>query len=208
MIAATKKLDECWLAHYLNEFYPKEPTHSVADNPRKNSLAYHVVQAEKSEFLRDAAAIAPRMCDVFCWIDFGIFSVPGVTLQVIREFLVRAQDEQAIAIPGCWSDDYVYDDNNPCWRWCGGVLVVPKRYVSDLDAAMKREYVNWLHRTNNISWEINVLSRIERQGTDLPLWHYVADHNETLFTNYRQTEFADERRSQPYRGGRQPHQAF
>ena len=74
-------------------------THSVADNPKKNSLAYHIVQAQKTEWLVCGAMVDP-MADVFFWIDYGIFHVPGVTSHIIREFLKRANNEQTIAIPG------------------------------------------------------------------------------------------------------------
>ena len=121
------KLDQCWLYQYLH-WRKRDFTHSVADNPAKNSIPYHVVQAQKSEWLVDAAFSNPNV-DVLCWIDYGIFSIPGVTGAIIRDFLMRAANEQTIAIPGCWGSDYKYDDSQPCWRFCGGVLVVPRQYV-------------------------------------------------------------------------------
>ena len=52
-----------------------------------------------------------------CWgvCDFGIFSIPGVT-EILWEFMYRAQNERVISIPGCWSRNYKYDDEWPCWR--------------------------------------------------------------------------------------------
>ena len=179
-------LDSCWLFNYL-QWRGGKFTHSVADNPQKNSVAYHIVQAQKSEFLLGAAENNPQP-DVFVWIDFGIFHLPGVTGTVIKEFLQRAESEQAIAIPGCWDPDFKYEDSHPCWRFCGGLMVVPRKFVMALDIAMKYEYMRWLAHTNNLSWEVNTLARLERLEKHLPLWWYKADHDAQMFTGYKVSE--------------------
>jgi hypothetical protein len=142
------------------------------------------VQAQKSEWLAEAALANPE-ADPLVWIDFGIFHLPGVTGEIIMNFLARAATEKSIAIPGCWEKDYIYSDDNPCWRFCGGVMVVPRQYVMQFDQAMKREYARWLEQTNNLSWEVNTLARVEREVLEAPIWWYKADHNETMFTAYR-----------------------
>ena len=200
LLSRMETLENCWLYQYIGHTYggypPKNLTHSVADNPKKNSLAYHIVQAQKTEFLVDAAEAIGMQPDVYVWIDYGIFHVPGVTPQIIKEFLFRARDEQTIAIPGCWGENYIYDDLQPCWRFCGGVMVVPRDYVVALDNAMKQEYADWMRRRHNVSWEVNMLAQVERKHPELPIWWYQADHNETIFTNYRATEYADANRHQ------------
>jgi hypothetical protein len=190
LLVAEQDLDDCWLFKYLTE-HKLKPTHSVADNPRKNSLAYHIVQAEKTELLYAAATVDP-FTKVFVWIDYGIFHIPGITEQIIRDFLDRAESEQAIAIPGCWhKDDFVYDDHWPCWRFCGGVMVVPACYAESFHFAMVNEYGRWLGETNNVSWEVNTLARLEQQDPVFPVWWYQADHDKSIFTHYRSTEYAD-----------------
>ena len=176
----------CWLYQYLTRRYPDDHgvNHSIADNPEKNSLAYHIVMAQKTEWLETAARM--NDADVFVWIDFGIFHVPGVTVEIIDAFLDRADGERSITIPGCWEkDQFEYNDSWPYWRFCGGVWIVPRQYVAPLNRAMKREYVRWLEQTNNVSWEVNTLARLEKNDKDFPVWWYKADHNETLFTNYK-----------------------
>jgi hypothetical protein len=191
VLSAKGDLEHCWLYGHLRETDPAAIRHSIADNPSKNSLAYHIVQAQKTEFLEVAAYVDP-VADVFVWIDYGIFHVPGVTQAIIDNFLDRADSEQAIAIPGCWQkDEHPYDDEWPYWRFCGGVMVVPRRFVGPFNEAMKREYVRWFKKTGNISWEVNTLARLEKQDPDFPVWWYRADHDSTLFTNYRATEHAD-----------------
>jgi hypothetical protein len=189
MLLAKGDLNKCWLYQYLLDTFPPEHviTHSVSDNPKKNSLAYHIVQAQKTEWLETATHV-DTSSDVFVWIDYGILHVPGVTVEIIDAFLDRADSERAIAIPGCWTSNYQYDDAHPCWRFCGGVMVVPRKFVESFNVAMKSEYIGWLQKTNNISWEVNVLARLEKNIPNFPVWHYMADHNKTMFTNYRATE--------------------
>lgn len=181
-------LEQCWLYRYLNE-HDIEFTCSVADNPQKNTPAYMVVQAQKSEWLAAAAEYRPA-ADVLVWLDAGIFHIPGVTSRIIEDFIRRAATEQAIAIPGCWDRDYEYDDLYPMWRFCGGTLVVPRKYVVAFDAAMKAEYKRWLRLTGNLSWEVNTLARLEKANV-LPIWQYRANHDHTMFTNYQSGENAD-----------------
>ena len=190
-------LEDCWLYKYL--FHRKKRfTHSIADNPRKNSVAYHCVQAQKSEWLAEAANqfLPGREPDVLVWIDFGIFSIPGVTEKILWEFMYRAQNERVISIPGCWSRNYKYDDEWPCWRFCGGVWVVPFEYAEILDVVMKDEYKRHLKETDNLSWEVNTLARVEQRHPGIPIWHYKANHDASMFVNYRRTEYADGKQAQ------------
>jgi hypothetical protein len=198
LLLAEGDLNKCWLYEYLYAHYddPSEFSHSIADNPQKNSLAYHVVQAQKTEWLVTAAMVDPT-ADVFVWIDYGIFHVPGVTGRIIEEFLQRAENERTIAFPGCWEKGtFKYDDAWPCWRWCGGTIIVPREYVDRLNTAMKHEYIRWLNETGNISWEVNTLARVEHLEPDLPFWFYKADHNASMFTNFQRGEDADGKQAQ------------
>jgi hypothetical protein len=204
VLSAKGDLAKCWLFEHLKQEYDLDTAHfsySIADNPSKNSLAYHIVQAQKTEWLEVASIVDP-FSDVFVWIDYGIFHVPGVTSQIIDAFLERADSEQAIAIPGCWGkDDYEYRDDWPCWRFCGGVMVVPRKFIGPFNVAMKSEYVRWLKQTNNVSWEVNTLARLEQEDPDFPVWWYgPCDHDQTMFTKYRTTESADGLQTAEVRG--------
>jgi len=203
ILSAKGDLAKCWLLEHLKQKYDLDTAHfsySIADNPQKNSLWYHIVQAQKTEWLEVAAIVDP-FSDVFVWIDYGIFHVPGVTAAIIDAFLERADSEQAIAIPGCWGkDEHEYNDDWPCWRFCGGVMVVPRKFIGPFNVAMKSEYVRWLDKTKNISWEVNTLARLERVDPDFPVWWYRANHDSTLFTNYRATESADGLQTAEVRG--------
>src|SRR3954463_1400145 len=175
ILFAKGELERCWLyQHLFNEYKPETYSCSASDNPAKNTLSYHIVIAQKTEWLEVASYLDPQ-ADVFVWIDYGIFHIPGVTAEIIADFLRRVENEKAIVIPGCWEKDaYIYNDKHPCWRFCGGLMVVPREHIKTFNAAVKGEYIRWLKETGNISWEANTLARLERQKPDLPLWWYHA----------------------------------
>jgi hypothetical protein len=184
LMALEMKLTDCWLYQWLN-WRGEEFTHSVSDNPKKNTPAYHIVQAQKTEFVLEAARTYRQDIEVYVWVDFGIFHLTGMNDEVLVDFLRRAKNEKSITIPGCWDKNYTYDDDHPCWRFCGGVMIVPRRYVLEFDLAMKAEYLRWIKATNRLSWEVNTLARLEKERPDLPIWWFKADHNVTMFMNYQ-----------------------
>lgn len=171
-----------WLRRFVADEAPGA-SHSVSDNPAKNTLAYHCVQHQKSEWLMQAA-VEDTDTDVFVWIDYGIFHVPGVDEDRIIAFLDKV-DGHTLAIPGCHGRVPISADH-PCWRFCGGVVVAPRRTVFDFDQRAKRAAKVHIRETNNVEWEVNTWARAEQAG--LKVAWYQADHNETMFTNYGRAE--------------------
>lgn len=177
-------LEMNWLHKYIDRFKTK-PTPSIADNAAKNTLAYHCVQHQKFAWLLKAAVEDPRP-DVYVWLDYGVGHVPGVTSDVVADFLKRVAEQATddIAIPGCWPrDPEKLDFRYPCWRFCGGVLVVPRRRVHRLYKQVKTAALKHIDLTKNVEWEVNTLARVEL-ANQLPIRWYQADHNETMFTGY------------------------
>lgn len=156
------------------------PTWSVADNPQKNTLAYHCVQYQKFQWLLEAAKLDPDP-DTFIWIDYGICHVPGVNVGVINAFLSKVRQGD-FAIPGCWPRANIRDDI-PCWRFCGGLIIVPRSSISALKNLMQAMTLLHIGKTKNVTWEVNTLARVD-QTDKLPIRWYAADHNQTMFTNY------------------------
>lgn len=172
-------IGECWLWKYINGF-PGRLSWSVADNPAKNSPAYHCVQHQKFAWLLKAAIADPSR-DTYVWLDYGIGHVPGCTVEAARDFLDRVVRDD-FAIPGCWPLEHAFNtDSFPCWRFCGGVMVVPRHKVHRLYKLVKREVLRHIAETKNLVWEVNTLARIE---ATLGVRWYQADHNETMFTGY------------------------
>lgn len=174
-----ERIGDCWLWEHIRR-NSLTPTHSIYDNPRKNTMAYHCVQHQKTEWLL-RTAMDDTKADVFVWIDYGIFHVPGITEQVILNYLERV-DDRGISVPGCWSRGPVYDQS-PSWRFCGGLVAVPRGSLMDFDQAVKKEAKRHIAETNNVSWEVNTWSRMEERG--FPFHWYSADHNQTMFTGYK-----------------------
>jgi hypothetical protein len=169
----------CWL-YKMIEALPFTPQWAVADNPKKNTLAYHCVNHEKFRWLYEASRMDQEP-DVFVWLDYGIMHVPGVTPSVINEFLERVRKDD-LAIPGCWPVGQI-DDSHPCWRFCGGLMVVPRASIQPLKNLIQAMVMLHVNVTKHVTWEVNSLARAEQTGK-VPIRWYQADHNETMFTNY------------------------
>lgn len=172
---------ETWLFKMLQDT-PFSVTPSVADNPEKNTIAYHCVQHQKFGWLLKAAIMHPAV-KTLVWMDYGIGHVPGVTPEVVNEFLDNVALDD-LAVPGCWERKYAQDNSNylfPNWRFCGGLLVVPAQRAAPLYKAVKNEVKRHVHATKNLTWEVNTLARVEKTT---PIRWYKADHDSTMFTAY------------------------
>ncbi len=166
------------------------PAVSQYDNPAKNTLAYHCVNHEKTAWLAQAAK-EDQTADIFVWVDYGIFNLPGVNNKAIFEFM-DSLDDKAIYAPGCWGPQ-VIEASFPCWRFCGSVLAVPRQYVGELDYAVREEARVHIRSTKNVEWEVNTWARVEaRRKFKLPWKWYKADHDVSMFTNCPTMEKADD----------------
>lgn len=178
---------ETWLAKLIRDkAWANSVTHSTADNPQKNTLAYMCVIHQKFAWLLKAAIMDPKP-DVFVWLDYGIGHVPGVTAAVIDDFM-KAIKPDDFAAPGCWpKQGLMINDAFPCWRYCGGAIIVPRKNLHKLYKAVKADVSKHILDTNNVSWEVNTMARIE---ATLPIRWYQADHDATMFSNYGATPCA------------------
>lgn len=174
----------------LREFVTVDMKPMTADNPEKNTIDYLCTQHQKFIWLYKAymnGATGGMHPDRYIWLDYGITHVPGVTAEIILEYL-RKQSERteadAIEIPGCWDEatrDQFMDQEFPNWRFCGGLMNVPSglapkfcvqaMVVASVYAKLKRK----------VTWEVNSLARLESLDL-LPMRWYKADHNQTMFT--------------------------
>lgn len=171
-------LRDCWLDEHTRD---KDVVHAVADNPKKNTRAYHVVQHQKTAWLMHACEIAPH-ADVLIWLDYGIFHQPGVTAARIDDFLRAVRVRPEFAIPGAWEHSSGVVDW-PDWHFCGSTIVVPREHVQGFHEAVRDVTLERLVRDNYLTWEVNDWAAVADQG-NLPIRWYKADHNQTQFTNY------------------------
>lgn len=172
------KPEELWLSKYIVKL-PFMPVPSRGDNARKNSILYHAVNHQKSTWLVQAANEDPDT-DVFVWVDYGIFNLPGVNNQAIYEFMEKV-DDRAIYAPGCWEKPLVVEASFPCWRFAGSVIAVPRKLVDAFDYGCRVAARKHISATKNIEWEVNTWARVEATGKPKIHW-YKADHNVSLFT--------------------------
>jgi hypothetical protein len=172
------RVEDTWLHKFVKSL--NFPVHvSAGDNPEKNTLAYHCVNHQKTSWLVQAADEYPD-ADVLVWVDYGIFSLPGMTNQAIYEFMERV-DDKAIYAPGCW-DHVPIEAASPCWRFCGSMIAVPRQLVDALDYQCRVTARQHIIKTKNVEWEVNTWARTEAKAK-LPLQWYKADHDVTMFNN-------------------------
>lgn len=174
------RVEDCWLYKEIMKM-PVWPKAEFADNPKKNTPAYHIVQHQKTEWL-GAASLLDKEADTFVWLDYGIMHVPGVTPDVINTFLNQIKQDD-FAIPGCWERGRSADDTQVNWRFCGGLMVVPRNMLARFSQEFKDQTLRNLRFKMKLTWEVNDLARLEK-NSDLSIRWYAADHNETMFTNY------------------------
>ncbi len=172
-------LEDCWLHKHVHD---RPVDHAVGDNPKKNSLAYHVVQHQKTAWLVSALETNPS-ADVLVWLDYGVFHQPGVTVDVVDAFLRRVRAREEISIPGCFTPTATSSIDWPDWRFCGSSLVVPRDLVISFHEAVRAVTLERLAKTGRVTWEVNDWAEVERRKM-VPIRWYKADHNATQFTNY------------------------
>lgn len=173
---------DLWLTRFVEKLPPMKPplTWAVADNPAKNTLEYHCVQHQKVEWL-SLAATMDQEADTFVWVDFGIMHLPGMNGDYLTSFLDRVKKND-FAIPGCWPKGEVQTDT-PCWRFCGGLIIVPRADIPNLSLAFKAMTRTFIRTMKKVSFEVNMLALVEQTGIPNLRW-YEADHNPTMFTHY------------------------
>lgn len=178
-------LPDCWLYAHVAD---REVVHAVADNPSKNTVAYHVVQHQKTVWLLQALDTDPD-ADVFVWLDYGIFHQPGVTAQVIDDYLRRIRHSSSVSsvtLPGARDRPYgsaAADWQFPDWRFCGCSLVVPRELVQRFHDAVREVTLERLSADGRLTWEINDWAEVERRKK-LPMHWYRGNHDQTQFTHY------------------------
>jgi hypothetical protein len=178
MIVGGGTVEETFLYQVASD---RVETHAVADNPAKNTLAYHCVMHQKFIWLWQALDTHTDQVGPLVWIDYGILHVPGVTAAVITDFLKRVVDYGVVTLPGCWPKRQEVPTDHPCWRFCGGLMVVPCSMVKPFCTMAFSTVFDRLAKTRHLDWEVNTLARLELLD-QVPIIWYQADHNETMFT--------------------------
>lgn len=178
-------IPQLWMTKFLEKLAPREPplSWSKGDNPRKNSLEFHCVQYEKFAWLQRAAD-EDGESDTFIWIDYGIFSQPGMNAEVIRGFLSRVRKDD-FAFPGCWPPNDEPIDEYPSWRFLGSLMIVPRVNMKQLFECMQASTRLYVHIMGKVTFEVNMMARVEPLLRRTPFRWYEANHDGSQFGNYR-----------------------
>ncbi len=172
-------IEDTWMFKYLRSL-PFTYTHSVGTLASKDTLAYHCITHEKTAWLVRAAEEYPEF-DIYVWVDYGIFHLPGMTTQAVVEFTEKL-DNRRLYFPGWWQQGAITAD--VCnWRFCGSMFAVPKEFVHQLDAEVRDVARKHIMATRNVEWEVNTWARLELI-TSLPIHWYRGQHMANMFTNF------------------------
>lgn len=85
-----RSVKDLWAYHLLEanpDLMPADPNPPADrfDGPA-DAVISNIVCHERFEWVRRAAELHPDV-DVFVWIDYSVFKQPGVTAEVIRDYL-------------------------------------------------------------------------------------------------------------------------
>jgi len=169
-IVYQQPLSECWLTQH------HESLGTRVVPAGKDSLAYHCVQHEKTQWL---AKTATHCVGTLIWLDYGLLDMPGVVARHIVDFYrhVDSHPPKHVTIPTAgWPTDSPIDDSRPCWICAGSVLVMPS-----LSAVWWNRECVQVATTCRPTWEVNTWAKVARKHPD-QVQFYAADHNATLLT--------------------------
>jgi hypothetical protein len=157
-----------------------EPRRPLSDNPEKDTVAFHVVQHQKTKWLAQAAVDHPF--DMLVWVDLGIFHVPGVTAEGVLSLVERAAKlpTDKITLASIWGppkDVALYSQVG--WHCAGGVAIVPgtmAAYWHGLVVSAANELFDSFHR---VTYEVNDWTAAWILAPQ-SFRHYLCDHNHTI----------------------------
>jgi len=156
-------------------------------NVVKDTQEFLALMNTKIEFIYKATQIMPSD-ETYIWIDFGILKIINDRAAFINK--LRIANERVfdkITIPGCWSYGCNLKYDNVNWRFCGGVCIIPNKFVNDFFQKSKESLTEICSLPNKkLTWETNVWYMIELAGAHEYIDWYSADHNDTILKDFSQ----------------------
>jgi hypothetical protein len=154
-------------------------------NNLKDTKEYMILMLSKLEFIKRAIDVNPFGSINFCWFDFSlpyVFHDTHNTLLKIQKISTLQFQEQFLYIPGCWNFkvyDIEYLKNYIAWRFSGGFLIGDKETLIQFYTTSHDCFLNFLHQTNTIVWEVNYWAWLESSGLINPIW-YLGIHDDSI----------------------------
>lgn len=193
-------LQDCWMADFLaknalaRNSYDWLPHADSRLYPDRYAHPHHMVlsacvQHQRTQWAMEAAAMYPDH-DCFVWIDYGVlkqgdFTGNPVTEQAITNFIERLSDAELddVPFPGIWDWMHVSDEEAN-WRFCGSTHIWPRKHLTTIHHAYRRETFKFIERTGKVPYDMTIWAAVERLGI-VPYRWYKANHDNTQFTNFK-----------------------
>lgn len=188
------RLHETWMAMWLGQQSWKDEVTCSDPDPDparfggdrfKTKLLSNYVMHEKSTwvgrtFLRDETT------DVFVWIDYGVLKQIGMTPETVTRFIRELEAVQlpdAVIAPGIRPTP---DEPDPAQSWdrfCGSLVIVPRKWVEPLAICMMQDAMDTIKATKKVTIESNTLARVERQQM-IPFHWYQSWWGASMFDSF------------------------
>lgn len=152
-------------------------------NKTKDTKEYLGLINTKIEFILKASEICED--DTLIWIDFGILKVIKNKERFINTLqYINKKTFNKITIPGCWGFGRHFSVNEIHWRFCGGVLIMPRKHINMFFNHSKNVLKDFCTLPiYKLTWEVNVWSIIEFCGCKNEIEWYFADHDDSIILN-------------------------
>ena len=168
------RVDDCW------HWSLSEGATLPLGNPDKDTREFHAVQHEKTSWVVDASEKTDA--NILVWMDYGLLHVPGITADMVSQFLERAAayaPRDRLGMASIWGAPF----RQPDWRsvewWCaGGVFTVPRSLAFAWhDAVVDRAIA--MRSDGHVTWEVNTWATAWARWSNVAR-PWLCDHNETI----------------------------
>jgi hypothetical protein len=170
-------LSECELYQIGMAYQGDLPTHR---HPTKDTKEFFSLMNTKIEFMKKAASLTDD--PTLMWLDMGLLKIATHKERCIERLrALHTSAFEKITIPGCWSHMPACDVNRVNWRFCGGLLIIPRRFLERFYDHSKNVLTDFCTLPiYKLSWETNVWSVIEYCAEKENILWYQADHNDSM----------------------------
>lgn len=150
-------------------------------NKEKDTLEYLQLANAKAQFIQEATK--HKSADCYIWVDADLLHVTRRPEYFINrlEKLPASLVPNKVLIPGCVAKQQIQFEQlfkSPIWRFCGGLILVPKGCVDRFAEAHKTQLAK-CKTLCKLTWEVNLWAVMEQENPDLFYW-YSADHNDSM----------------------------
>ena len=177
-------LEDCWLWQATRGGTPTLPT---TDNPAKDTLAYHCVQAQKTAWVAEVAATCDE--EILVWVDFGLLHLRdrGVTTDGILslvEWCQRMAPCDSPILASIWGEPTLVDASRISW-WCaGGVFVMPRGRAAWWHEQVRGTGEILLRTYGRVTFEVNLWAAAWTANRS-SVRHWRCDHDRTILEPWR-----------------------